>query len=99
MDGPSLNSGVHAATSICAPAKQVLITRLTVFTARLLEPSGREPIGLLTQSLLEKCHEKSRNLSCSRSKCASRHGCFRCTAFRRCISYTGQKNSKVYNGF
>ena len=30
---------------------------IMTFTSRLVEPLAREPIGLLTQSLLEKCHE------------------------------------------
>ena len=38
------------------------ITRLMAFTVRLLEPLAREPMGFLTQSLLEKCYEKSRDL-------------------------------------
>jgi hypothetical protein len=33
------------------------ITRLMTLTDLLLEPLVREPIGLLTQSTLEKCHE------------------------------------------
>jgi hypothetical protein len=35
----------------------LVITRLMTFAGQPLEPLAREPIGLLTQSLLEKYHE------------------------------------------
>src|ERR1700730_16235944 len=59
----------------------------------LKEPLAREPIDFLTQSLLEKCHE-SRDLSSSRRKHAFHDSCFRCTAFRRSVSRTGEQHSK-----
>ena len=50
------------------------------------EPLPCQPIGLLTQSLLEKrYYEKSCDLFGSRRKCPSCDSRFRRTAFRRCI--------------
>jgi hypothetical protein len=43
--------------SIVCFRERACITRLMAFTGLLLEPLVREPVGLLTQSILEKCNE------------------------------------------
>jgi hypothetical protein len=69
-----------------------------VSQARLMERLAREPIGFLTQSLLEKSHEQTRDLTSSRRKCTFRDGGVRRPAFRRHISRTGEQPSKRSHG-
>jgi hypothetical protein len=79
----------------CSP---VWILRLTTCTAPLQEPFCHEPIGSLTQSLLEKCYESYRNHSGGRGKYASCDRCFSRPAFRQCISCTGEQHSTRSHG-